>query len=482
MSTEQSAAQIDQPRSRAVFKWVLMIALVTFFAGLLFGYDQGVIAGALKGVGDSFKVGDTAKQIITSWVTLGALLAALVAGTAADRFGRRPILLAAGLLFIAGAVIQAITPGVEILVLGRVITGFGIGFASVIAPLYAAEMAPQRIRGRIVSTYQLAITFGIFLAYLVSDIADSAEWRTMFLLAAVPGVLLIIGVMIVPESARWFAKVGRTADARKSLAKVTEPADVDSELSDVEAQVSAEAAEGEASWSEVFSPRVRKALIVGVGLAIFQQITGINAIIYYANTIFESAGLVSTGAQTKATLYCVGVTNVLATFIAVAYIDRFGRRPLLFMGLIGMFVSLCAVALGFATQSTSDTGAGTSIVGIITMVGLVVFIASFAFSLGPVVWTIISEIYPGRVRGKAVSFATAANWGAAFLVAEFFLTLTSGIGEAATFFLFAAMCVLGFIFVWRYVPETRGRSLEEIQEMWNKGGAVSDWEKTAPKP
>jgi sugar porter (SP) family MFS transporter len=263
---------------------------------------------------------------------------------------------------------------------------------------------------------------------------------------------------------------------------VTEPAEVDSELGDVEAQVAAEAAEGEASWSEVFSPRVRKALIVGVGLAIFQQITGINAIIYYANTIFDSAGLVSTESQTKATLYCVGLTNVLATFVAVAYIDRFGRRPLLFMGLIGMFVSLCAVALGFATQSTSDTGAGTSIVGIITMVGLVVFIASFAFSLGPVVWTIISEIYPGRVRGKAVSFATAANWGAAFLVAEFFLTLTSGIGESATFFLFAAMCVLGFIFVWRYVPETRGRSLEEIQEMWNKGGSIKSWDETAPKP
>ena len=482
MSTEQSAPQVDQPRSKAVFRWVLMIALVTFFAGLLFGYDQGVISGALKGIGNSFNVGDGAKQIITSWVTLGALIAALVAGISADRFGRRPVLLAAGLLFISGAIIQAITPGVEILVLGRLITGFGIGFASVIAPLYAAEMAPQRIRGRIVSTYQLAITFGIFLAYLVSDLLDSAEWRTMFLLAAVPGVVLIIGVMIVPESSRWYVKMGRKDKARESLEKVTEPADVEKELSDVEAQVSAEAAEGEATWAEVFSPRVRKALIVGVGLAIFQQITGINAIIYYASTIFESAGLVSTKSQTVATLYCVGLTNVLATFIAVAYIDRFGRRPLLLMGFIGMFVSLCAVAIGFGTQSTTDTGAGPSIVGIITMVGLVVFIASFAFSLGPVVWTIISEIYPGRVRGKAVSFATAANWGAAFLVAEFFLTLTNGIGESATFFLFAAMCILGFIFTWRYVPETRGRSLEEIQEMWNKGGSIKSWDETAPKP
>ncbi len=481
MSTEQSAAQPSQRRSKSVFKWVMVVAAVTFLAGLLFGYDQGVIAGALKGIGRSFDVGDGAKQIITSWVTLGAMIAALAAGMAADRFGRRPVLLAAGLLFIAGAVIQALTPGVEILVLGRLVTGFGIGFASVIAPLYAAEMAPARIRGRIVSSYQLAITFGIFLAYLVSDLLDSAEWRTMFLLAAIPGVLLLIGAMVAPESARWLVKVGRKDKARESMAKVTEPGQVDSELGKVEAQVTEEAAEGEASWSEVFSPRVRKALIVGVGLSIFQQITGINAIIYYANTIFESAGLVSTQSQTAATLYAVGLTNVLATFIAVAYIDRFGRRPLLLMGLTGMFVSLCAVGLGFATQSSADPAAGASIVGIITIAGLVVFIASFAFSLGPVVWTIISEIYPSRVRGKAVSFATAANWGAAFLVAQFFLTLTGGIGDSATFFLFAGMCVLGFIFVWRYVPETRGRTLEEIQQMWNKGGSVKEWEETAPK-
>ncbi len=481
MSTEQSAAQPSQRRSKSVFKWVMVVAAVTFLAGLLFGYDQGVIAGALKGIGRSFDVGDGAKQIITSWVTLGAMIAALAAGMAADRFGRRPVLLAAGLLFIAGAVIQALTPGVEILVLGRLVTGFGIGFASVIAPLYAAEMAPARIRGRIVSSYQLAITFGIFLAYLVSDLLDSAEWRTMFLLAAIPGVLLLIGAMVAPESARWLVKVGRKDKARESMAKVTEPGQVDSELGKVEAQVTEEAAEGEASWSEVFSPRVRKALIVGVGLSIFQQITGINAIIYYANTIFESAGLVSTQSQTAATLYAIGLTNVLATFIAVAYIDRFGRRPLLLMGLTGMFVSLCAVGLGFATQSSADPAAGASIVGIITIAGLVVFIASFAFSLGPVVWTIISEIYPSRVRGKAVSFATAANWGAAFLVAQFFLTLTGGIGDSATFFLFAGMCVLGFIFVWRYVPETRGRTLEEIQQMWNKGGSVKEWEETAPK-
>ena len=199
MASERSGPAVEAPRSRSVLKWVLLVALVTFFAGLLFGYDQGVIAGALKGVDDTFNVGTFATEVITSWVTLGALIAALVAGTAADRFGRRPILLMAGVLFILGALIQGIAPGAEILTAGRLVTGFGIGFASVVAPLYAAEMAPQRVRGRIVSTYQLAITFGIFIAYLVSDLLSSAEWRTMFLIAAIPGVLLIIGVMVVPS-------------------------------------------------------------------------------------------------------------------------------------------------------------------------------------------------------------------------------------------------------------------------------------------
>ena len=195
MSTEQSAPEVETPRSKAVFRWVLMIALVTFFAGLLFGYDQGVISGALKGISNSFKVGSFAQEVITSWVTLGALIAALVAGISADRFGRRPVLMAAGVLFIGGAIIQAVSPGVEVLAVGRLVTGFGVGFASVIAPLYAAEMAPQRIRGRIVSTYQLAITFGIFLAYIVGDVLSSADWRTMFLLAAVPGVILILSLI-----------------------------------------------------------------------------------------------------------------------------------------------------------------------------------------------------------------------------------------------------------------------------------------------
>ena len=472
----RSSRSKSSNQSSRLMKGLLLVALVTFVAGLLFGYDQGVIAGALAGIGKDFAVGDTAKQIITSWVTLGALFSALVAGTLADKFGRKPMLITAGILFSAGALVQGFAPGVPVLTAGRVITGFGIGFASTIAPLYAAEMAPQHIRGRIVSTYQLAITVGIFLAYLVSDLLEPGRWREMFLVGIVPGVILITGVLFAPESARWLAKVGRKRDAKKSLARVTQADEVNKNLDDLEHELAHERAEGESTWSDVFKPSVRKALVVGLGLSIFQQVTGINAIIYYANTIFESAGLTSTKAQTTATLYCVGLTNVLATFVAVAYVDRFGRKPLLFLGLVGMFVSLCAVGLGFAIESTKDTGSGASIVGIITMVALVIFIASFAFSLGPVVWTIISEIFPNRIRGRAVSLATAANWGAAFLVTEFFLSIVNSIGEAATFFILASMCVLAYVFIWRYVPETKGRSLEEIQAQWAKGGSTKSWE------
>jgi SP family galactose:H+ symporter-like MFS transporter len=213
---------------------------------------------------------------------------------------------------------------------------------------------------------------------------------------------------------------------------------------------------------------VRRPLIIGVGLAIIQQVTGINAIIYYANDIFARAGFATAQDQAEATLYAIGLVNVLATFIAIAYVDRFGRRPLLLAGLVGMTVSLAGVGASFAFFSSDTSSAtGVSVTGIFTLVALVVFIASFAFSLGPIVWTIISEIYPNRVRGRAVSLATAVNWGAAFLVTQFFLTIVDAIGEATTFFAMAGLCVISYVWIHRNVPETRGRTLEEIQDLWN---------------
>ena len=452
--------------------WMIGVGIVTFLAGLLFGYDQGVISGALPLLKKALDLSTFEGEVITSWVTLGALFGALVAGGTADKIGRRWTAVAAGILFAAGALIQTVSPGATLLTVGRVVTGLGVGFASVVAPLYAAEMAPKRLRGRFVSTYQLAITVGIFLAYLADDALTSSDrWRLMFGLAVIPGVTLVIGFLVMPESARWLLKVGRRDDAKASLVKVEGPGVADAELATLAADSDAAAREGEASWGEVFSPTLRRALWVGVGLAILQQVTGINAIIYYANEIFAKAGFTTAAEQAKATLYAVGAVNVLATFFAVAWVDHFGRRPLLLSGLVGMGVSLAAVGISFAALANEPAGTtSTTVGGIVTVISLVVFIASFAFSMGPIVWTLISEIYPNRVRGRAISVATAVNWLAAFVVAQFFLSIVNAIGESTTFFLLAALCVVSFVFVRRLVPETKGRSLEEIQERWVLGG------------
>lgn len=470
MSVEAPPEAPEPPaRARRPSAWLLAVGAVTFIAGLLFGYDQGVISGALPLLRADLDLGTFAAEVITSWVTLGALAGALVAGTLADRIGRRWTSVAAGALFAGGAVLQALAPDAAVLTVGRVITGVAVGFASTVAPLYAAEMAPARLRGRFVSSYQLAVTVGIFLAYLADDALTGGDhWREMFALAVIPGVLLIVGFLCVPESARWLLRRGRREQARVTLRKLAgDEAEGDRALAEMEQDLAAEEAEGLATWSEVFSSRLRRPLVIGVGLAVIQQVTGINAVIYYANDIFAEAGFATAEDQAEATLYAIGLVNVLATFIAIAYVDRFGRRPLLLAGLVGMTVSLVAVGLSFALFSTTAASAtGVTTAGIFTLVALVVFIASFAFSLGPVVWTMISEIYPNRVRGRAVSIATAANWLAAFLVTQFFLSLVDGIGSAATFFLLAGLCVLSYLWILRSVPETRGRSLEQIQEYW----------------
>ena len=462
---------------RRISPWLVLVGVVIMLAGVLFGYDQGVIAGALQGIQHSFNASTTLTEIITSWVTLGALFGALVAGALADRLGRRVTILLAAALFTVGAVLEAVAPGTVVLVIGRLVVGFGVGVASVAAPLYAAEQAPTHLRGRFVSIYQLAITIGIFVAYLVDQaLTNDDMWRVMLGVSAVPAVLLCIVMLPMPDTPRWLMKVGRRDDAAASLRKVRPDIDADAELSDIDAAERAEAAE-RATWGEVFSKRLRKPLMVGIGLAVFQQITGINAIIYYANKIFAQAGFATPQDQAAATTWAIGGVNVLATFIAVAYVDRFGRRPLLLAGLVGMFASLTTVGVSFHFMDNADTsGAGAggpTTAGIITLVALVVFIASFAFSLGPVVWTVINEIFPNRVRGRAVAVATAVNWGSAWLVSQFFLTLIDAIGNSATFYLFAGFSVLAYVWIWRRVPETKGRSLEEIQDIWEHHDPVA---------
>ena len=482
MANDPPSAPVDAPivpeaERRPLTRTLLAVGVVIMLAGVLFGYDQGVISGALDGIKQDFHVSTFLLEVITSWVTLGAMVGALVAGGMADRLGRRTTILLASVLFTAGALIEAFAPGSYVLVLGRLVVGFGVGVASVAAPLYAAEMAPARLRGRFVSLYQLAITMGIFVAYLVDYVlSHGSGWRAMLGVSAVPAVLLVLAVWPLPDSPRWYMSAGRRSDAESALRRVHGTDEVAADLDTIQATIEDDA-KHEARWKTVFAPAWRRPLVIGVALAVLQQFTGINAIIYYANQIFAAAGFTSPDSQSLATLWAVGAVNVVATFVAVAWVDRFGRKPLLFIGTTGMGLSLVVVGAMFlklskVTPGSTATGATTG-EGLITLVALVVFIACFAFSLGPIVWTIINEIFPSHVRGKAVAVATAANWFAAWLVAQFFLTLVDLISTTGVFWVFAAFCAVTFWFVRRYVPETKGKSLEQIQTMWGDPAALA---------
>jgi len=469
---ESTATEATGNARRVMTGWLWLVGTVILTAGLLFGYDQGVISGALSGIKDSFHLRDTMLEVVTSWVTLGALVGALAAGVLADRLGRRPAILLASLLFTVGAAVEAFAPSPAVLVAGRLVVGIGVGVASVAAPLYASEAAPTSLRGRFVSTYQFGITFGIFVSYFVDELLQSgSQWRLMLGLSGVVGIALAILVFPLADTPRWYLRVGRRDDAAKALARLRR-GDPKSTLAELEASLADEPPQS--SWGEVLSRRWRTPLVIGVGLAVFQQITGINAIIYYADKIFGAAGFTSTADQTAATTWAIGAVNVLATLIAVFFVDRLGRKPLMLAGLVGMGLSLTVVGFAFMSLGdvtpSSSTAAGAaqapSDAGIFTLVALVVYIASFAFSPGPVVWTMINEIFPRSVRGRAVAVATGVNWFSAWLVSRFFLSLVSSIGEPATFWLFAVMCAVCFVWIIRVVPETKGRTLEDIEEMW----------------
>jgi sugar porter (SP) family MFS transporter len=434
----------------------VVVLVVVLFSGGLFGYDQGVISGALHGIKARFSLSPLIVEVVTSWVTLGALFGALAGGELADRMGRKRAVLIAGALFTLGSLVQALAPEMVILVAGRLIVGAGVGVAAVAAPLYAAELAPTSLRGRFISAYQLAITVGIFLAYLVDGwLSKGDSWR------------LMLGASAVPGSPRWLMKMNRRTDAATQIRKIRPGVDFKPRLDAIETALREES--GRAAWSDVFHQEWRRPLMIGIGLAVFQQITGINAIIYYADQIFAAAGFISQSSQTTVTTWAIGGVNVLATLIAIAYIDRLGRRKLLLAGLIGMGVSLAVVGIAFQFIATAAAGAastGPSGAGLVTLFALVAFIICFAFSMGPVTWTVINEIFPGHIRGRGVAVATAVNWGAAFLVSQSFLSLIEAIGISWTFGLFALFCGAAWIWIFYRVPETKGQSLEQIQQLW----------------
>jgi sugar porter (SP) family MFS transporter len=439
-------------------RFVNIAAAITATGGLLFGYDTGVISGALLFIRQDFApLSPFVEGIIVSTLLVGAVLGALSGGPLSDRVGRRPTALLAAVIFGAGALAVAFAPSVAFIIFGRFLLGLGVGLASMIVPLYIAEIAPADRRGALVSLNQLMITIGILLSYIVGVIFTPIEgWRYMFGVALIPALILGIGMFMLPESPRWLFEHGQIAKARTVLSRSRSPEEVDREFQEMEEIKELEEEQARVSYKELLAPYVRPALIIGIGLAIFQQVTGINTVIYYAPTILQGVGF-SEGGAIAATALGVGVVNVGFTILAVYIIDRVGRRPLLIIGLIGMTISLALLGLVFATG-----GAGGA-AGLLATVCLALYIASFAISLGPVFWLMISEIYPLRIRGTAMSVASIANWGSNWLVALTFPVLLATLGGAGSFWLFAVLGVVAWIFVYFRVPETKGRSLEEIE-------------------
>jgi len=432
------------------------IAGVAALGGLLFGYDTGVISGALLFIREALALSPTMQGIVVAIVLAGAAIGAAIAGTLSDRFGRRRVILAAAVLFVAGAIFSAVAAELTSLLIGRFLVGLAIGFASMLTPLYLAEIAPARDRGAIVSLNQLCITVGILVSYLVGFAlaSSSGGWRWMLGIGAVPGVILMIGMLILPESPRWLAGHGRMEDAAAALRRLRGGAGVMNELSVLRTDIALEGRQL-ASWAELLSPRLRKPLVIGIGLAIFQQITGINTVIYFAPTIFQSAGLPSAAISILATAG-VGAVNVVMTIVSIRLIDSLGRRQLLCWSLGGMAATLLLLAGVFYAGATG----GSAWIAVLSVAAYVGF---FAIGLGPVFWLLISEIFPLALRGRAMSLATVANWGFNLIVAATFLDLVSAFGSANAFLMYAVLSVVALIFVVVEVPETKGHTLEQIE-------------------
>ena len=442
------------------------MCLVATLGGLLFGYDTAVISGAIGFLKQHFDLNAAQEGWAASCALLGCAVGAALAGVISDRLGRKRMLLVSAVLFVVSSVGTALPRSLYEFVIYRFIGGLGIGAASMTSPMYIAEITPARIRGRMVSWNQFAIVSGMLLVYFVNftieGLGDDSwnmhyGWRWMFASGTLPAVLLFVLMFTVPESPRWLMEQGRRDQALGVLARVNDTADAQRELTAIEQTLARETG----SLGQLFQPGLRIALAVGVALAVLQQVTGINVFLYYAPEIFKSIA----GAKTDVALLqtvVVGVVNMAFTVIAIWTVDRLGRKPLMLVGFLGMGV--CLAALGWAAWcDRRDAWVLTFILG---------YIASFALSVGPVTWVILSEIFPTRIRGRAMAIATVCLWLANLVVSQTFPMmdkneyLIAKFNHGFPFFVYAGLCVVALIFVSLCVRETKGRSLEEIEQQW----------------
>lgn len=512
--------------------YTIFISLIVALGGFLLGFDSAVISGATPFYRETFGL-DSGSMLIgfsVSSLILGAIMGNIIAGRLADRFGRRNMLKITALLFMMSAIISALASDISIFLVARILGGFGVGMAILIAPMYIAEIAPRKQRGRLVTFNQLNIVLGISIAYFSNyffqqTIVDpDLKWRVMLGVEAVPALIYLVLLFMVPRSPRWLMQKGKDEEALDVLVKINGELHAQVVYNDIAASLKEEVNKDKAKWSDVFSSKMKVVLIIGFGIAFFQQITGINAIFYYAPMIFEMAGGGKDAAFMQAAI--LGVTNVVMTVVAMMLIDRFGRKPLLYIGAAGICISMLIVSFSFVNaRYTIDAQSMQSLIAEVeemeadpihlanihtlaelkgeafqsevayfslvkekvgqdtynsfkeiilkhsieinslwVLVGLLMFVASFAISLGPVMWALLSEIFPNKLRGLAISIMGFWNSIVSFSVATIFPVQLEYLGSAGTYLIYAIFGFLTLLFVWRFVPETKGKSLEELEE------------------
>ncbi len=462
--------------------YLALICFVASLGGILFGFDTAVISGTVSLVETQFALDKINVGWFGSSALLGAIIGSLFAGVLSDKYGRRPILILSAILFFLSALGSTIPPSFEVLIPARILGGIGIGIASVVAPLFISEFAPANLRGRLVALYQLSLVIGILLAYysnwwllgfsqanktffenteLLYQIMISEVWRAMFGMEMIPAALFFFLLLIVPESPRWLVMDAKEDKALRILEKIQGKFAAVKEIENIQYVLSKK----KGTLKELLKPGFRIALIAGLGLSIFGQFTGVNIIVYYGPDILGNAGFnFDNSLKFQA---AIGVINLIFTILAIWKIDSWGRRPLLIGGMASVCLSLLIVAALFSKPEAN---------GILIVIMLCVYMASLSFSINAVIWVLLGEIYPTRIRGRAMSIATFANWGTNFTTAFFFPWFVSQIGMGAGFLVFAGFCFIATIFFYKTIPETKGKTLEEIEQYWTRSKKIKKQE------
>lgn len=465
-------------------KLIYIIALIAATGGLLFGFDTGVISGAIPFFQKDFAIDDSMVELITSAGLLGAILGALFCGKITDRLGRRKVILASAVIFAVGAVWSGMATDVWNLIAARLFLGIAIGVSSFAVPLYIAEISPAGVRGMLVSMFQLMITIGVLVSYLsdlfFADEADITCWRPMFYVGVIPACILLVGMLFMPETPRWLMSQNREAESRRILNRLEGPEQAEKSMQRMREEIAKSKSE-RSGWKELLQPWLRTPLMICVGIMFFQQFVGINTVIYYSPKIFLMAGFDGTVAAIWASVG-VGLVNVIFTLVSVYFVDRLGRRKLYFIGLSGVGISLALLGVCFAfNNQLGDMGKW------ITIALVFCYVAFFAISIGPLGWLIISEVFPQKVRGVGSSLGSLSVWFFNSIVSFTFFKIVRAFtlpgqeitlnGEnlgnpAGAFWFYGVIAIIALVWGYFYVPETKGVSLENIEDFWRKGGSA----------